>query len=60
MYRYLISDDVRFNACTVSGKDFNNFEMLSVSSVCLWINTALLYEPRREKTGLRGFQPGPT
>ena len=27
----------------------------SVTAVCL-----LSYEPRREKTGLRGFRPGPT
>ena len=26
---------------------------------CLWM-TSVLYEPRRKKTGLRGFQPGLT
>ena len=41
----------------------------SVDLLCKWlfqnleaicIFTSLLVEPRREKTGLRGFRPGPT
>ena len=27
---------------------------------CLAAVTKIIYEPRREKTGLRGFRPGPT
>ena len=39
----------------------NPFGVLVLSDANWFVQLdALLFEPRREKTGLRGFRPGPT
>ena len=37
-----------------------NINLLASSTISLKFHINFLYEPRCEKTGLRGFRPGPT
>ena len=38
----------------------NEADALEFKGVCSIVGSRLIYEPRREKTGLRDFRPGPT
>ena len=57
-----------FDTMDLLGKTENDFELMFVNSkfhhtcsyCCVVGGSSVIIEPRCEKTGLRGFRPGPT